>query len=468
VSFLARIRSAKEREAAALREVFSSCAPQRTGPPPRGFARALAGGERLIAELKRRSPSNPEFEQTASFPGLAGVYARSGAAAISIVTDEEHFGSCLADVADVRSAAGLPVIVKDFVLDTAQIEAAWAAGADAVLLIARFVAADDLQWLLDHAHGRGLDALVECHDEADIEAALAAGARLVGLNNRDLTGLTTDLGLSERFLPRLPANVVKVCESGLRSRAEIEHLRSLGADAFLVGHSILKDPDPGRRIRRLLGREATDAPLLKVCGLTTPEDARLAHENGADLLGVIFAASPRQVTPARAAELRAAVPGARLCGIFRDEDPVRIEAIARETELDLLQLHGAESPQECRRLREATGLPVIKVLETGGPLLELAAAYDTAYLLLDRPKGTSGVGAPAAPGGGVDQALAAATRELVAAGRAVIVAGGLDAGNVRDIMAAGPAGVDVCRGVESVPGRKDPDRLRAFAREVRA
>jgi indole-3-glycerol phosphate synthase/phosphoribosylanthranilate isomerase len=466
MSFLERIRPAKVCEAAALRESFSARPPERPGPPPRGFARALAGGERLIAELKRKSPSDPEFAQGASFPGLARVYERSGAAAISIVVDEEHFGSSLADVAGVRAAADLPVIVKDFVLDDAQIDAAWAAGADAVLLIARFVPADDLKRLLDHAHGRGLDALVECHDQADIDAALAGGARLVGLNNRDLARLTTDLALSERFLPRLPAGVVKVCESGIGGRAEIEHLAGLGADAFLVGHAILKDPDPGRRIRRLLGTEPEDAPLLKVCGLTTGDDARLAFAAGAGLLGVIFAASPRRVTPEQAAAVRAAVPEARLCGVFRDEDPARVASLARACGLDLIQLHGAESPAECRRLREATGLPVIKALETGGDLAARAAAYDTAYLLLDRPKSASSPGAPPVAGGGVDPGLLAAARDLAAAGRAVLVAGGLDPTNVKEVMTVAPAGVDVCRGVESAPGHKDPDLLRAFTQEV--
>ncbi|MCP4571205.1 MAG: hypothetical protein GY838_02525 [bacterium] len=462
MSFLERIRPAKMREAAALRESFSASPPARPGPPPRGFARALVGGQRLIAELKRKSPSDPAFAQSASFAGLARVYAQAGAAAVSIVTDLEHFGSSLADVAGARAAVDLPVIVKDFVLDAAQIDVAWSAGADAVLLIARFVPAGDLKSLLDHAHSRGLDALVECHDADDIDAALAAGARLLGLNNRDLARLTTDLGLSERFLPRLPAHVIKVCESGISGRAEVEHLASLGADAFLVGHSILKDPDPGRRIRRLLGTERDDAPQLKVCGLTTGNDARLAVESGADLLGVIFAASPRRVTPAQAMEVRAAVPGARLCGVFRDEDPARVENIALDCGLDLLQLHGAESPRECRRLRETTGLPVIKALETGSSLLDEAAAYDTAYLLLDRPKG-----APDVPGGGVDPELAAAARDLAAAGRSVLVAGSLDPTNIHEIMKDAPAGVDVCRGVESAPGRKDPDLLRAFAREVK-
>ena len=129
MSFLERIRPAKELEAAALRESFSARPAERAGSPPRGFSRALGGGGRLIAELKRKSPSDPAFTQTASFGGLARVYARAGAAAVSIVTDEEHFGSSLGDVAGVRAAVDLPVIAKDFVLDTSQIDAAWAAGA---------------------------------------------------------------------------------------------------------------------------------------------------------------------------------------------------------------------------------------------------------------------------------------------------------------------------------------------------
>ena len=461
MSFLDRIRPAKEQEAANLRAAHAVNPPRRQGPPVRDFTGALRGGERLIAEVKRFSPSDPDFRQEAALDGLAAVYERSGASAISVVTDRANFGSSLADVPALRAATELPVLVKDFVLEESQLEAAWAAGADAVLLIARFVPPARLAALLQHAERRGLAALVECHDEADVEAGLDAGARIIGLNNRDLAALTTDIELTPRLLPLVPPDVTRVSESGLDRRAQIERLAGLGTDAFLIGHSLLKHPDPGRKVRQLLGRETEGAPLLKICGITTTGDAVLAARAGADVLGVIFADSPRKVTPERAAAIRRAVPEVRLCGVFRDETPGQIAAFAVTAGLDLLQLHGGESPLTCRSLHERTGLPVIKVFETGSPALARVAEYDTAYILLDRPKG-----APAAPPGRVHPELLETARRLRQDGYDVLLAGGLGPENVKESLAAAPAGLDVCRGVEAAPGRKDPALLQALGEEV--
>ena len=461
MNFLDRIRPVKEAEVAALRTLHALEAPRRPGPPVRDFAAALRGGGRLIAEVKRCSPSDPGFRQDAAVERLAAVYQRSGAAAISIVTDRANFGTSLDDVAALRAASSLPVLAKDFVIDEVQVQAAWAAGADAVLLIARMLTAARLAELLACVRGLGMESLVECHDEADIGAALAAGAILVGLNNRDLNALTTDVGLTARMLPLLPDGVVRVAESGIDSRGQVRDLAALGADAFLVGHALLKHADPGRKLRQLLGVEAEGAPLLKVCGLTDPADAVAAHTAGADLLGVIFAASERRVDPARALAIRSAVPTARLVGVFRDEAPDRVVEIALACGLDLLQLHGAESPAECTALRNRTGLPVIKALDAGPDLVPRARAYDVAYLLLDLPKG-----APAPPVGTVAPELAAAAQTLRAEGRRVLLAGGLDLQNIKPALAAAPDGVDLCRGVESSPGRKDLDKLAALGREV--
>jgi len=461
MSFLNRIRPAKEQEAAALRAAHAANPPQRHGPPVRDFVGALHGGERLIAEVKRCSPSDPDFRQAAALDRLAAVYERSGASAVSVVTDRAHFGSSLADVPALRTATSLPVLVKDFVLEEPQLDAAWAAGADAVLLIARFVLPARLAALLQHVERLGLAALVECHDEADVEAALDAGARIIGLNNRDLSALTTDIELTPRLLPLVPEDVVRVSESGLDRREQIERLAGAGTDAFLIGHALLKHRDPGRKVRQLLGRETEGAPLLKICGITTTEDAVLAVRAGADVLGVIFADSPRRITPERAAAIRRAAPGARLCGVFRDEKPEQIAAFALTAGLDLLQLHGGESPLTCRSLRDRTGLPVIKVFETGSPDLDRVAEYDTAYILLDRPKG-----APAAPSDQVHPELLEEARRLREDGYDVLLAGGLGPANVKESLAAAPAGVDVCRGVEAAPGRKDPALLRALGEEV--
>lgn len=456
MSFLDDIRPLKRREADALRKAFDNTPARRpAGLAVRDFRGALAGGRALVAEIKGRAPSHPGFVLAAPVARLARAYRRGGAAALSLVTDRAHFGTGREDLAAAR-LAGLPVIAKDFVLDPVQVDAAWAAGADAVLLIARWLADGELAALLAHARGRGLAVLVECHDERDIDAALGAGADLVGVNNRDLAALRTDLGRGERLLPRLPASVVRVAESGLYTPADIDRLARAGADAFLVGHALLGSPDPGRTVAELAGRSPAARPLVKICGITTPEDARLVHAAGADLLGLVFAASPRRVDIAQAAAIRRAVPDARLVGVFRDQPADAILAAVEAADLDLVQLHGGESPAFGADVARRSGAPLIRALAPGDVTDATAAEQaGAAYLLVDPPKGTD---AAAARG----DVLAAAAR-LARAGARVLVAGGLDPGDVAAVIdAAHPCGVDACRGVESEPGRKDPRLVAAF------
>lgn len=462
MSFLDEIRPLKQAEVAALRAAHAGRAARRPDDCPLlDFTAALRGGRRIIAEIKGRAPSHPGFTLAAPVDRLARAYRRGGAAAISLVVDHTHFGTGLGDLAAARSA-GLPVIAKDFVLDPVQIDAAWAAGADAVLLIARWLDGARLASLHGHARALGLAVLVECHDERDLDLALGAGADLVGVNNRDLAALRTDLGRGERLLPLLPAGVVRVAESGLYTPADIERLRRAGADAFLVGHALLGSPDPAETVAVLGGRRAPGQPLVKICGITSPGDATLAAEAGADILGLIFADSPRRVDPAQAAAIRAAVPQARLAGVFRDETTARMLAIVAAADLDLVQLHGAESPAQAAAIA-AAGVPVIRALEPAAVDAETITRHDAAaYFLVDPPKGADAAAAAATRAG-----VVAAARRLAAAGGRVLVAGGLGPDDVADaIRDAVPYGVDACRGVEAAPGRKDAARLASFFRKA--
>ena len=462
MSFLARILPAKQAEVAALRRRFADTPATRPAALPiRDFAAALAGGDKLIAEIKRKSPSHPAFHQAASPATLARAYRRNGAAALSIVVDAAHFGTSLEDVAAVKAAAPLPVIVKDFVIDELQLTAAWAAGADAALLIVRMLDGRRLGELLRHADGLGLHILVECHDQADIELALAAEARLIGVNNRNLATLTTDLDHGAAMLPGVPRPALRVSESGLYRRADILRMAGLGADAFLVGHALLQSRDPGRKVAELSGRENETRTRVKTCGLTSAKDAQLAAAAGADILGVVFATSPRQVDVATAQAIRAAAPDTRLCGVFVDETPARIAAVAEACDLDLVQLHGDETPAVCREVAEATGRPVIKALAADRATPAGAADYRAAaYLLVDLPKGPDKRGLTPAD-------CAAAAAVLREAGHEVFLAGGLTPANVHAARtAAGPFAVDVAGGIESRPGAKDPELTRSFITEA--
>jgi len=223
-------------------------------PPARGFRRALLGpGPRVIAELKRRSPSKGEIRRDFDPVAIAKAYQAAGAAALSVLTDERFFGGSLAVLEAVRAATPLPLLRKDFVIDAYQIDEARAAGADAVLLIVAALAPAELERLHAHAVGLGLDVLVEVHDEAELDAAKGVGADLIGINNRDLRTFVTDLGVTERLARRVPQGALVVAESGISGPEDVARLQRAGASAFLVGESLMREPDPGLALRRLLG-----------------------------------------------------------------------------------------------------------------------------------------------------------------------------------------------------------------------
>jgi indole-3-glycerol phosphate synthase len=228
----------------------------RQADAPRGFAAALRrpAEVRLLAEVKRRSPSAGDIRPGADSAQVARAYVDGGAAALSVLTDRDYFGGDLEFLRAVRSAVAVPVIRKDFLIDPVQVWEARAAGADAVLLIARILDQPLLEDLHALAVELGMDALVEAHTEGELERALAAGATLVGVNNRDLDTFATDLELSIRLAPRVPAAVTYVAESGIRTAADVDRLGAAGVDAVLVGESLMRQEDLRAAAAALAGR----------------------------------------------------------------------------------------------------------------------------------------------------------------------------------------------------------------------
>ena len=206
----------------------------------------------VIAEHKRRSPSRGKIREDLAPADVARRYAAAGAAALSILTDEPFFGGSLAHLSEARSATELPALRKDFILDSWQIWEARAAGADAVLLIVAALEDPELRGLLGEARAVGVDALVEVHDRAELERALLAGARLVGVNNRDLRTLTVSLETSLTLADAIPDDLVAVAESGIKSGVDLRRLRDTGFDACLVGEHLMASPDPGAALSELL------------------------------------------------------------------------------------------------------------------------------------------------------------------------------------------------------------------------
>ena len=220
----------------------------------RDFRQAVArpGVINVIAEVKRASPSAGVLRAGLDPAALAGIYAATGACAISVLTEEHYFHGSLADLATVRSAVQAPVLRKDFIIDLYQIYEAAAAGADAILLIAALLTADELRRFIEVAASVRLDCLVEVHTEDDVTRARAGGAGIIGINNRDLHTFTVDLETTARLLPLLPEGTIAVMESGIRTRAEVDRFRTLGVNAFLIGETLVRANDPGATLRSLV------------------------------------------------------------------------------------------------------------------------------------------------------------------------------------------------------------------------
>ncbi|HSB34858.1 MAG TPA: indole-3-glycerol phosphate synthase TrpC [Nitrospirota bacterium] len=225
--------------------------------PVRGFAAALSAGKgvRLIAEIKKASPSKGVIREDFDPVAIARVYAGSGASCISVLTEQKFFQGRIEYLDSVRKAQGLPLLRKDFIVDEYQIFEARAAGADAVLLIAACLEKQQLEDFLGIAAGLGLDALVESHTYRELDKSLLAGAAMVGINNRDLSTFAVNLQTTLDLLKDIPDDCTVVSESGIRTRDDVVKLENAGVDAILAGESLMKEKDIGKKVRELLGKE---------------------------------------------------------------------------------------------------------------------------------------------------------------------------------------------------------------------
>ena len=383
------------------------------------FADALSQpGFGAIAEFKRRSPSAGDISPAARVDDVVPAYEAGGARAISVLVDAAFAGS-LDDLRAARASTSVPLLAKGFFSTEEQLRDLREAGADAALLILRDLDDATVTGLMRTAEALGLDTLVEAHDEDELERATRLDARVIGVNARDLGTFRIDRSAQLELVAKAPRDRVVIAESAIHTRAQAAAAELAGANAVLVGTSLMRANEPGAKLQELLSR-----PLVKVCGLTRQEDVDAAVEAGADLCGFIFAeGSPRKAD-----------------GVLPVPDSVLSVAVfvgePEERGTDLVQLYTREEGKV--RGRDAA------LLRDGERVARVA----------DLPWEEE------------DPGHWGAAR---AEGDRLVLAGRLGPGNVRAaIRAVQPWAVDAASQLESAPGVKDHEKVRAFVREARA
>ncbi|KAI9202186.1 indole-3-glycerol phosphate synthase-domain-containing protein [Polychytrium aggregatum] len=486
----------------------------------------------VLAEIKRASPSKGPIDINAHAPTQALQYAHGGAAAISVLTEPKWFKGHLEDMRAVRVALeGVEdrpaVLRKDFVVDRFQVLEARAYGADTLLLIVAILDDEKLKDLLEYSRVFGMEPLVEVASVREMERAIAVGAKIVGVNNRDLNTFNVDMNRTSSLSGMVPKDVMLIALSGITGRADVRKYVADGARAVLVGEALMRANDKGALIRELRGlpddHKDSDGSrplprtLAKICGITNVEDALLAAKEGADFIGLIFASSPRQVTletareivgrvraefgtgPTEAIQMPYPLPGLSaslwyqatsgairdrvsranrrgplFVGVFSNHAVNYINEIVAAVGLDLVQFHGNEDPSLARLI----SVPVIKayhVMKDDTPQsIRARIQQGSSYLagaLLDT--GVKGLEQQGGSGLTFDWAIASHVQHTADdrsdAGIPIWVAGGLTAQNVLEAIrqSGKPFAVDVSSGVEASKGKKNPQSVTEFLKAAK-
>lgn len=316
----------------------------------------------IIAEFKRKSPSNPKINNEADAADVVREYTKAGAAGISVLTENKFFGGNNNDLTTARTLTDLPLLRKDFIIEVYQIAEAKAIGADVILLIAAALTKKRIRELASYAKGLGLEVLLEVHNKTELESSINEFVDMVGVNNRDLKTFTVNIEKSLELAREMPSGFLKISESGINNARTIVNLKNAGYSGFLIGEHFMKTGKPGDSCRKLIAEvkqlSALKAPLkVKVCGM---RDIANIHELCVvkpDYIGMIFyPGSPRFVGSKPVIKIPETV---RKVGVFVNEKTTVIKKIAGEYRLDFIQLHGDETPEQCKELA-ALGLRLIK------------------------------------------------------------------------------------------------------------
>ena len=421
-------------------------------PCQRDFLGALKQtGPRFILECKKASPSKGLIRPEFNLPELAQVYNQY-ADCISVLTDEKFFQGRYDYLRTMRSLTDKPLLHKDFIIDSYQIYLGRHCGADAVLLMLSVL--DDAQYreLADVAKALNMTVLTEVSNEEETRRAVTLGAELIGINNRDLRDLSTNLGTSFTLAKLIPPGTTVVSESGIYSNQQVRQLSAV-ADAFLVGSSLMAEADLALATRTLVLGEH------KVCGLTRPEDAKAAYAAGACYGGLIFhPASPRYVTPQQADTVRREAP-LEYVGVFVNADINQVAQLAKQLQLSAVQLHGEEDDSYLQHLRGMldSHCQIWKAYRVKDSLPGFTALADRILLDAYHPQQHGGSGIR------FDWQLLASQ----ASSLPLMLAGGLNPDNCSQALALPVAGLDFNSGLESAPGSKDAAKIQSAFSKIR-
>lgn len=414
-------------------------------PSKTKFTAHLKGKHNIIAEIKRRSPAGGMLSGNLDLEKAAIAYDKY-ANAVSVVTDNKFFGGDNNDIAGVRKHTALPVLRKDFIISEIQVLESRHYGANAVLLLASILSAQQIGSFISCAKKYNMQCVVEVHTEQEVAKALSANAEIIGINNRSMNDMSIDINTTVNLLPMIPKGKLVISESGF---GRLEQINSVDVNAVLVGTSLIKSKSISSKLASLR------KPKVKVCGITSLNDALAAAKLGADFLGFNFyRKSPRHITPEKAHDiLKSLDNNIATVGIFVNEEINAVKKAAEISGVDYLQFHGDESPSYCSMF----SLPVIKAFRVCGKMPD-TSGYNVFAFLFDAFE----VGRYGGTGKAFDVSI------IKNIPGKVFIAGGLSLGNIAGIIAhSDPYCFDVCTGVEEVVGIKNIGKMAEFIKVVK-
>ncbi len=418
----------------------------------RDFYQAVNSGKTaFILECKKASPSKGLIRQDFNLDYIASVYSQY-ADAVSVLTDEKYFQGSFDFLPRIRSQVSQPVLCKDFMISTYQVYLARHYGADAILLMLSVLNDDEYQKLADIAHELGMGVLTETSNEEELQRAVALKAKVIGINNRNLRDLSTDLNRTKQLAPLLPKDTTIISESGIYTHQHVKELTAY-ANGFLIGSALMAEENLEQAVRKVILGEN------KVCGLTHPDDAAKAYQAGAVFGGLIFVPQSKRYVDIEAARLTMAGAPLRYVGVFQNHTIKQIVDTVSELGLFAVQLHGDEDQMFINELKAA--LPAnIEIWKAYGVTYTLPTFIESNVdrHLLDTKIGNQSGGT----GISFDWSLLEESTS-----KNIMLAGGLTPANATQAAMMGCLGLDLNSGVESEPGKKDAVKLQQAFKAIR-